>query len=240
MSVFAISDLHLSGGGSINKSMDLFGEKWRGHVSRIEREWRAVVSAGDTVVVGGDISWAMTLDDVREDLHFIDSLPGEKIIIEGNHDYWWPTSAKLKAFLKAEDIKTIRPLSGSAFLRDGIVICGTRGWFFSSESQKKAFDADYDRVASRETRRLTSSIEAGLSLSGGNSSSLRVFLHFPAAFSGEYCAPLMNVLRSYSIRRVYFGHIHGTYSYPLTYEAGGIEHCTTAADYLAFVPRIVF
>lgn len=239
MSVFAIADLHLPGGAGINKSMDVFGPRWQDHSARIEKMWRAVVGEGDTVVVAGDISWAMMLCDAKDDLLFLDSLPGEKIILEGNHDYWWPTASKLEAFFADSGIKTIRPLRGGAFLRDGIVICGTRGWFGSESAQSRAFDTDYDKLSRREAGRLRASIEAGLALTGGDTSPIRVFLHFPAHFGGEECSPVMDTLRDCGISRIYFGHIHGNYSYPRTYEAGGIEHCAIAADYLGFTPRLV-
>ena len=239
MAVFAISDLHLPGGRNINKSMDMFGPRWRDHKRRIEASWRAVVGAGDTVVVAGDLSWAMSLEDASCDLHFIDSLPGEKIIIEGNHDYWMPTLSKLNAFFDSENIRTLRVLRGNAFERDGVVICGTRGWFSSEAVQKRAFDTDYEKLSRREAERLRASVESGLALTCGDPSPLRVFLHFPADFGGEVCFPLTEVLRTYHIHRVYFGHIHGTYAYPRTYESRGIEYCGTAADYLEFTPRLV-
>ncbi len=240
MSVFAISDLHLPGGGNIHKTMDVFGETWRGHVSRIEREWRAVVGENDAVVVGGDISWAMTLDDARDDIRFLDALPGEKYILEGNHDFWWPSASKLKAFFKAENITTVHPLSGGAVLVDGLAICGTRGWFSSEEAQKKSLPAaEYDRVCLREARRLSTGIEAALGLCGGDAGAVRVFLHFPAVFGDECCLPIVDVLRRYGVRRVYFGHVHGKGAFPLTFEACGIEHCATSADRLGFLPRLV-
>lgn len=239
MSVFAISDLHLPGGKNINKSMDVFGPRWRDHASRLSSSWRAVVSESDTVIVAGDISWAMTLPDAKSDLLLLDSLPGEKIILEGNHDYWWPTASKLAAFMGDNGIKTICPLRGCAYERDGIVICGTRGWFSTEAAQSKSFDADHEKLMRREAERLRVSIVEGLSLTGGDPAPLRVFLHFPAAFGGEVCDPIMDVLHEYGIRRVYFGHIHGFYDYARTYEFLGIEHCGTAADYLGFIPRLV-
>lgn len=239
MSVFAIADLHLPGGAGINKSMDVFGPRWRDHTVRIKKSWCDVVGAGDTVVVAGDISWAMTLDDVKDDLLFLDSLPGEKIILEGNHDYWWPTAAKLEAFFSDVGIKTITLLRGGAFFRDGIAICGARGWFGSESAQNRRFDTDYDKLSRREAGRLRISIDAALALTGGDPSLIRAFFHFPACFGGEECAPVMDTLRGCGIRRIYFGHVHGTYSYPRTYEAGGIEHCAIAADYLGFTPRLV-
>lgn len=239
MSVFAIADLHLPGGSGINKSMDIFGPRWCGHKSKLERSWRAVVSPTDTVVIAGDISWAMTLDDAKPDLLFLDSLPGKKIIIEGNHDFWWQTSSKLDAFFTENGIKTISPLRADAIAADGFVICGTRGWFSSESAQPPALDADYEKIARREASRLSASIGAGLALTGGDKAPLRVFLHFPATFGGESCAPIMDVLRERGISRVYFGHVHGNYAYPSTYEAGGMLHCSVAADYLGFVPRLV-
>ncbi len=239
MSVFAISDLHLPGGSGINKTMDIFGPRWRDHVSKLERSWRAVVSPTDTVVVAGDISWAMTLGDAKPDLLFLESLPGRKVIIEGNHDYWWQTASKLDAFFAENGIKTVMALRAGAEAADGLVICGTRGWFSSESAMSPAINADYGKIARREAMRLSASIDAGLRLTGGDVSPLRVFLHFPAIFGGESCRPIADVLRARGIGHVYFGHVHGNYAYPSTYEAGGLLHSSVAADYLGFVPRLV-
>lgn len=239
MSVFAISDLHLPGGAGINKSMNIFGPRWQNHTSRLESSWRACIGGTDTVVVAGDISWAMTLTDARDDLLFLDSLPGRKIIIEGNHDYWWQTTSKLDAFFTENGIKTIKPLRADAVMADGLAICGTRGWFSSEAAQCASYDADYEKIARREASRLRASIDAALALTGGDTAPLRVFLHFPASFGGEECTPIMETLRERGISRVWFGHVHGSYSYPSAYEAGGIMHCATAADYLGFAPRLI-
>lgn len=242
MSVFAVSDLHLPGGNVINKSMDMFGPRWHEHVSRIEKGWRSVVGDGDTVVVGGDISWAMTLDDARDDLLFLDSLPGKKIIFEGNHDYWWPTNAKLLKFFAENGITTVKLLRGTSYERDGIVICGTRGWFAEDSADMRTHAGDvveHEKLVRREAGRLRTSIDAGLALTGGDPAPLRAFLHFPAAFGRETCEPILDVLRETRVPRVYFGHIHGFYDYARTFEAHSVSHCAMAADYLGFVPRLV-
>ena len=239
MSVFAIADLHLPGGGSINKSMDMFGPRWQDHKNRICKNWSAVVSDSDTVVVGGDISWAMTLGDVLDDLRFLDSLPGEKIILEGNHDFWWTTTSKLEAFFSSNDITSIRILRGNAYLRDGIAVCGTRGWFSTEAAQNRTFDTNYDKLIRREAERLRASVTEALALVNGDASRLRAFTHFPVAFGGDACIPMLDVLHVAGVTQLYFGHIHGVYDYPLTYEYGGVYHSGIAADYLSFTPRLV-
>ena len=239
MSVFAISDLHLSGGNTINKSMDIFGSRWCDHTSKIIKTWRSVVADSDTVVIPGDISWAMTLDDAIADLSIIDSLPGLKIIGKGNHDFWWTTITKMNKALESSGIKTIRFLHGNAFDAGGIVICGARGWFFSSNDQPEIFDTDCEKIVLREASRLRSSIASGLRISGGDPTPLRVFLHFPAVLFGEVCEPILSVLKETGIRRVYYGHIHGNTAIPRSFELQGITFSIISADYLNFTPVIV-
>jgi len=239
VSVFAISDLHLSGGESINKSMDMFGPRWLNHASKIIKTWRSLITDSDTVVIPGDISWAMTLDDAIADLSVIDSLPGLKIIGKGNHDFWWTTISKMNRALASAGIKTIRFLQGNAFNADGLVICGARGWFFSSSDQPDIFETDYEKIVLREASRLRSSIAAGLKISGGDPAPLRVFLHFPAVLLGEVCEPILTVLLETGVRRVYYGHIHGNVSVPRSFESQGVTFTIISADYLNFTPVLV-
>ena len=126
MALYAMSDLHLS--HSVKKPMDIFGPSWHNYMDRIKSGWTKTVSNDDTVIVGGDISWGMYLEEAREDFEFINALPGKKLLLRGNHDYWWESLAKLKAFLKENGFHSIEFLQNDAYLFEGRVICGTRGW----------------------------------------------------------------------------------------------------------------
>lgn len=236
MSVFAISDLHLPGGTNVNKSMAVFGARWHDHVNRIERNWRAAVTEADTVIIPGDISWGMTFDDAMDDFRFIHSLPGKKIIGKGNHDFWWQSLAKMNSRLSAEGIDSICFLQNNAFIAESLVIAGTRGWFFDASSQADIFDTDYKKIANREAMRLETSIKAALALSGGDTSSLRVFLHFPAVFGGDVCREILDVLLKYEITEIYFGHIHSPSASTSVDTSFGINSRLISADALCFSP----
>ena len=132
MSIFAIGDTHLS--FSCDKPMDIFGG-WQDYVARLEKNWRAVVTDRDTVVIPGDISWAMSLEEAEKDLAFLHSLPGQKLIMKGNHDYWWTTKKKMDTFLAEKGFDSLRILHNNAYIRDGHIICGTRGWFIEERLQ---------------------------------------------------------------------------------------------------------
>ena len=239
MAVFAISDLHLPGGANINKSMERFGSRWLDHKNKIERCWRAVVSDCDTVIIPGDISWAMTEDEAAEDLIFIDSLPGRKIIGRGNHDFWWSTLKKLNALGQRRGIKSIEYLQNNAFAAENFVICGSRGWFFDAASQADIYDTDYKKLADREAARLELSIKAGLVITGGDIAPLRIFLHFPGALFGDECTEIFNIIKKYGLEHVYFGHIHGNYDIPRSYIYHDVEFICVSADYLNFTPALV-
>lgn len=225
MSVYTIGDLHLSLG--VKKPMDIF-KGWDNYVERLTENWNRVVSDGDTVVVPGDISWAMSLPETEKDLAYIDRvLNGEKILLKGNHDYWWTTAAKMNRFLEEKGFRRIRILNNNAFLADGICIAGTRGWI---NDDGEPCDL---KVLNREAGRLRASIEAGKKLGG----ELTVFLHYPPIFNGERNEYLLSVIREYGIRRCFYGHIHGA-AHRLAFqgEADGTEYRMVSADYLGFMP----
>lgn len=197
MSLFAIADLHLSFG--TDKPMDVFNG-WDNYTEKIENNWRKVVNDNDTVVIAGDISWSMSLSNLSNDFKFINNLPGKKLIIKGNHDYWWDTMKKMKSFIKENGFDTINIIHNSAEKVDGvddIAVCGTRGWFYDSVGDKK--------VLYREAGRLETSIsiaeKAGLEPV--------VFLHYPPVCNGYCCNEIMDVLKAHNVRRCYFGHLHG-------------------------------
>lgn len=231
MALFTIADLHLS--TTTNKPMDIFGHAWTNHAERLKTAWNELVKPEDTVVVPGDISWGMNLDEAVEDFKFINSLPGRKLIGKGNHDYWWNTFSKLNRFKEENGLDTIEFLFNNAFEADGKIICGTRGWFPDNE-----YTADDEKIVLREAGRLKLSVEAGLKLRK-NDEELVVFLHYPPAFASTSCSPLLEVLKEYGIKRLYYGHLHGANEALLIKSVGRTDLHLISADYLRFVPKLI-
>ncbi len=227
MSLYAIADLHLSLG--TDKPMDIFSG-WSGYVERLEKNWRRLISDDDTVVIGGDLSWAMKLEETYEDFKFINSLPGRKIIIKGNHDYWWQTKKKMDEYIKNNSFDTLSILFNNAFECGEYSICGTRGWFLEEGSGDK-------RVLNREAGRLKASIEAALKFGREPV----VFLHYPPVYQGKECEELFSVLLNYGVKKCYYGHIHGknSFKYALCGEYRGVEMRLVSCDYLDFTPKLV-
>jgi len=196
MNLFTISDLHLPLG--VNKPMDIFGG-WDNYVQRIEKNWKKLICQDDTVVIGGDISWASSLDEAYPDFEFINRLPGKKIILKGNHDYWWSTATKINEFLNSNNFNTISILHNNSYSDGKIAVCGTRGWLYDGTGEKDK------RVISRECGRLETSIKTALQ-SGAQPV---VFLHYPPAYGEFVCEEIFEVLDKYNIKQIYYGHIHG-------------------------------
>lgn len=224
MSLFAIADLHLS--LSTNKSMEIF-KGWENYTEKIEKNWNDIVSDSDTVVIPGDISWAMKLDEAEADLKFINNLPGKKLILKGNHDLWWSTISKLNTFLRDKDFDSIEFVHNSAKRVGDIAVCGTRGWFYDGEASKK--------VIMRESGRLETSIKAAKALGGEPV----VFLHYPPIAGDLVVDEIMQVMINNEIDRCYYGHIHGvSFKSRRAFEGDykGIEFKLISADYLKFMP----
>jgi len=225
MSVFAIGDTHLSFG--TDKPMNVF-KGWDNYVERLKNNWENLIDENDTVVIMGDVSWAMSLDEAAEDFRFINSLPGKKIILKGNHDYWWNTLTKMNAFLKENGLDSISFLYNNAYLVEGMSICGTRGWFFDAETE------DSEKIIAREAGRLRASIEAGKQL-GGESVA---FLHYPPITKTDICQPIVDVLKDEGVKRCYYAHLHSASAYnSFNGEADGIYYELLSADYLKFCPK---
>lgn len=233
MSLFVLSDTHLSLYN--DKPMDVFGNRWQSYTQKLEKGWRAVVTDNDTVIISGDVSWGISLEEAKLDLQYIDSLPGQKIISKGNHDYWWSTASKINKFFEENNIKTIKTLHNNAFSVGNTTICGTRGWF--SEEKNAPRDADYKKIVAREAGRLELSIKEGLKISETNE--IMVFLHFPPVYKDYVCDELIEVLHKYNVTNVFYGHIHGVYNIPQTFEYENIKFTITSADYHNFVPLLV-
>lgn len=240
MSLYVLSDTHLSTGD--NKPMDIFGARWTGYTEKLRTRWNKLVTPEDTVVVAGDISWAMSHTGAAGDLRFIDSLNGSKIIGRGNHDYWWTSMKKLCELCESEGFSTLRFLHNNAYEVEDFVVAGSRGWYIDESNRKMPQDADYQKIVAREAVRLEISLTEAVKLqskietSNGVKKEILAFLHFPPSFRGYECPEIIAVLKKYGIKRCYFGHIHGVYDVPRSSEADGIRYTLTSADFLDFYP----
>lgn len=230
--LWTIADLHLSGSAT-TKPMSVYGGRWQSHREKIEKRWKVLVEEGDTVVIPGDTSWSMKLSDAGEDLKFIDSLPGRKIIGKGNHDYWWSSVTKMKHKLAEWNIGSIDFLFNNSYTANGQIICGTRGWFYDEVTQNSAFsEADFQKITEREYNRLKISLDSA----PGNGSGALVFLHFPPVCPGFTARNIIDLLHERNVTKVYCGHIHGNYSLPPKLEFEGITVNLVSSDYLDFYP----
>ena len=238
MSLFVIADLHLSSDGS--KSMEVFGPRWKDYQTKIAKNWRAVVNPEDTVIIPGDISWSLKLEDTLEDFRFLESLPGRKLIGKGNHDFWWATLSKMNAFFEENKLESLKFLYNNAYRLEDCIVCGTRGWFVEENQQHTVGEVDYERIVNREVVRLRLSLEEAKKLQEEESLPILVFLHFPPIWNGFECREIIEVLKEYGIRSCYFGHIHGAYYAKRTQEIEGIDFTLCAADYLNFAPMPVY
>lgn len=227
MSLFAIGDTHLS--FSCNKPMDVF-RGWDNYTQRLENNWRAVITENDTVLIAGDISWAMKLEDAKEDFAFLENLPGRKIIMKGNHDYWWQTKKKLDEFIEACGFETVDILFNNAYRIGDYTVCGSRGWFYDAETSEDK------KVLLREAGRLQRSIDEAKLLGGEPI----VFLHYPPVTLSQSCDEIMQVLKTNGIRRCYYGHLHGhSVNFAFNGELDGIEFRLISADFLSFCPKLI-
>ena len=227
MSVFAIADLHLS--FSTNKSMNIF-KGWTDYVQRLEVNWKNVISTDDTVVIPGDISWGMSLDESLPDLQFLNDLPGKKIMLKGNHDYWWNTQKKMKSFFIQHNLNTLSLVHNNAIVVENIAVCGTRGWLFDIEGNQDK------KVLLREVGRLRTSLDAAVK----TSLEPVVFLHYPPVYENNICNEIYQVLLDYKVKRCFYGHIHG-YATQKSFngERDGIRFQLISCDYVNFCPVLI-
>ena len=231
--LYCLSDTHLS--FTTDKPTNVFGRTWEKHEERIKENWIKTVKEEDTVVIAGDVSWGMTFEEAREDLLFLNSLPGKKIILKGNHDYWWATANKMNIFFAENKIDTISILYNNAYYCEGKIICGTRGWI--NEFGVKAED---ERLIKREAQRLELSLEAGKKLKEEYPDAETVaFMHYPPVFGGFINYDIVDVLYRYGVERVYYGHLHNVRKEQLDDEYIGIKLHLTSCDYLGFRPLLV-
>lgn len=227
MSLFVIGDTHLS--LSVDKPMDVF-KGWTDYTDRLKNNWNRVVSPEDSVVIPGDISWAMNFDEAVKDFSFLNSLNGKKYILKGNHDYWWNTMSKMNGFLEDNGFDTVKIIHNNAYSVEGFALAGSRGWFYddTAEADKK--------VILREAGRLRTSLRAASELGG----ELVAFLHYPPISSVQRCDEILSVLEEFLVKRCYFGHLHGFVPPENTkIEWNGTVFSLVSADYLDFCPRLI-
>ncbi|MBQ8880358.1 MAG: metallophosphoesterase [Clostridia bacterium] len=240
MSLYTIADLHLSTHAETNKSMEVFGSRWADYMKRIEGNWRHLVTDSDTVVIPGDISWALSLEEALSDMKFIDSLPGKKILGKGNHDFWWCSMKKHGEFFKKHGIESISFLFNNAHECDSFIIAGTRGWYNDEDATNAPSEVDFEKLTARERGRLKMSLEQARQLQEHSpEKEIIVFMHFPPYWNGKSSEPLIELIREYGVKRVFYGHIHGNYTVAPKFDYNGIEMSIVSADYLEFIPQNV-
>lgn len=229
--LYTLSDPHLS--LSCDKPMDIFGQRWHNHAQRLAQNWRSTVTDGDTVVIPGDISWGMTFEEARDDLLFIHSLPGHKIIGKGNHDYWWDTAAKLERFKAENSLDSIDFMHNNALYAQGKIICGTRGW-----TCEENLSAEDKKLVERENLRLRISLDAAKKLRRDYpNAEIIPFMHFPPATPFYVHENIMDTLLEYGAQRLYYGHLHGiSGENKICRTKYGILLYLVSGDYLEFKP----
>ena len=231
--IHAISDLHLS--LNADKPMHIFGSRWQNHADKLKSRWCALVNPEDTVVVPGDISWALSLPDAEADFRFIESLPGKKLIGKGNHDFWWTSAAKMHRTLDSWGVTSVQFLHNNAYRAEDRVICGSRGWFTEEKQQNTVEPVDYDKLVHRECARIDLSLREGKKLAEDGAEIL-LFLHFPPVYGDFICDPILDVLENHRVTKCFYGHIHGNYTHPRTTEYRGVKFTMISADFLDFYP----
>lgn len=225
MSLYAIADTHLSFG--TNKPMNVFNG-WNDYEARLKKNWNSVVTTDDTVVIAGDISWAMDFDELVEDFKFINELNGQKIIIKGNHDYWWNTLTKMNDFLQKNNFDSIKILHNNSYCVDGVSVCGSRGWMFESE------ESHDEKILMREVNRIKTSLDSAIT------DEKIVFLHYPPITTNNKCDEILKLLNDYGIKKCYYGHLHGMAAkIAIDDVVDNINFKLISCDRLGFMPKLI-
>lgn len=224
MALYAIGDLHLSLGA--DKPMDVFGGPWENYVEKIRLGFSALHD-DDVCVLCGDLAWGMTMEQALPDFQFIEALPGKKILLKGNHDFWWSTAKKAYDFFEAHDMHTMDILNNNCYFYGDYAICGTRGWFYEED----AAGTHTGKMLAREALRLEASLKAA------EGKPIYCFLHYPPIYQGYKCPEMLELLDKYEVERCYYGHLHG-YTHRRAFEGmrEKTEYALIAADYVAFQP----
>jgi len=225
MKVFAISDLHLPGGD--NKPMDIFGPHWEGHFEKICRDWRQRVGSEDLVLIAGDISWAMQLKEAKADLDAIGALPGHKVILRGNHDYWWNTITQVRQALP----QSMKAVQNDCVVYDDVVVCGSRGWTPIPPDGK--LGPDDQKIHDREVMRMRLSLENARKKAEGRP--ILVMMHYPPMNEKWEDSPFTEMFEEFGVSQVVYGHLHGgSIRGAFNGEKGGVGYQLTSCDGLNF------
>ncbi len=225
MAIYAISDLHL--GISSDKPMDIFGAKWENYLNILKENWQSTIAPDDLVLVPGDISWAMYIDEAEEDFKFLNSLNGIKLITKGNHDYWWETLQKLNKYAEEKGFDTLRFMHNTVYVHDKIAICGAKGYPDNGKTEED------ERLYRREVSRLKLSLDMAKKT---DAEIIYVLLHYPPMLRSEFA----QLMEEYGVSRCLYGHLHGA-SHKMALEGvyNGVEYKLVSADYLQFRPLLL-
>lgn len=235
MALFAISDLHLAIG--IDKPMDIFGMIWEDHANQIEKAWKSSISPEDTVVIPGDITWAMTMLQATEDFEFIERLPGRKVILKGNHDYWWSSVTKIENYFSEKGFTSIKLLKNNYFrIDDNTLLCGTRGWILPCDNTFKPADMV---IYNRELGRLRTSLSQA-NIDRGENDRIIAALHYPPLLPSCRDTEFTGLLEEFTVTKCLYGHVHGNgHEYSFEGVRNNVDYINISADKLAFKPLLV-
>lgn len=226
MAIYAIADLHLS--FSTNKPMNIFGDNWEGHENKIKEDWLSKVKEEDTVILPGDFSWAMNFEEVKADFEYLNNLPGRKIMLKGNHDYWWNTTTKINRFLEENKYSNIDILYNNSYLVEDKIICGTRGWTLNN-------DEENEKIYKRELIRLELSIKDGIQ-KYGTDKEIIVCMHYPP--TNETIlenSEFIEIMKKYNVKKCIYGHLHGeSHKEAIQGILNGVELQLVSCDYTNF------
>ncbi len=234
MALYTLADLHLS--TRVNKPMDVFGGAWRGYMDKLRRGL-GVLREGDTLVMPGDLSWGISLEEALDDFRFLQSYPGRKILVKGNHDLWWDTRSKMERFFAANGIEGIDFLHNNCFFYeapDGVrALCGTRGWFYE-EDHGTAHD---DKMRAREVCRLRASLKAA---KDAGAERIYCFVHYPPLYGSYVCEGITAAMEEYGVERCYYGHLHGeSCKSAFCGVKNGVNYRLVSADSVGFQPILI-
>lgn len=226
--LFAIADTHLS--FTTDKPMGVFGAAWKEHAERLAASWREDVSEGDTVIVAGDISWAMTMEEAATDLEFLRALPGKKLMVRGNHDFWWSKITKLNSMY--DDMHFLQNKHVFFDKEAGIAICGSRGWGLPGLED---YGADDEKILARELIRLELSLDGAVR---AGAKDIICAMHFPPALTPANASLFTELIERYPVSQVIYGHLHGSQAFRkgIMGEHRGVRYSLVSADYLQFRP----
>lgn len=230
MALYSIADLHLPLG--IDKPMDIFGKNWENYVERIADNWQSKIKADDTVVLAGDFSWATYLQEAYKDFEFLNKLNGKKILLKGNHDYWWTTMNKLNEFIADNGFDSVSFLQNNSYIYGDTAICGTRGWIHPAWD---SFSAEDEKIFNREVLRLELSLKTAK-----DCNEIYVFTHYPPRSNKLESNAFVEMMEAYPVTKCFYGHLHGAaHKNAVECMEGNIEYKLVSADYLKFDPVLI-